>query len=165
MGVFRALGGNVDHTIDRIGSPEACSGSADHLNPSDVLEEQVLHVPKNAREERGIDASRISENEKLGRVEAAEPTRAHRPGAGGDPTHVDAGRHPECFGHAGHPRSADLLSADHCHRCRGAGATFLRFGDGSHLDIRQLLQGEIPKVALRDPWADAEHPTRHQGCG
>jgi hypothetical protein len=147
LGVLRALADDVDDAVDRVRAPERCPRSADDLDAVYVLEEQVLHVPEDAREERGIDAAGVREDEQLGRVDAAEPARAHSPPARGDLGHVQARDQSEGLRNRPRPVPPHGLVGDDGDGRGGGGERLFRLGDGSDLDLRQLFQRELGEVA------------------
>ena len=63
--VLAAFGDDIDHPIDGIGTPKRGSGAADDFNPVNIFQEQILHVPINAREGRRINASSIDEDQEF----------------------------------------------------------------------------------------------------
>src|SRR5690606_37490739 len=58
-------GGDVDDPIDGIGSPLRSTGPADDLDALDILHDVILQIPLHAREQRGIDAARVTEHQQL----------------------------------------------------------------------------------------------------
>src|SRR6185503_4232595 len=63
--VGRALGNDVDDPVDRVRPPYGGTGTADHLDLLDVLEERILRVPENTRVERRVHAAAVDEHEQL----------------------------------------------------------------------------------------------------
>jgi hypothetical protein len=61
MGIFGALGDDVDNPVDGIGSPNGAAGPPDYLNALNVLERSSLGLPIDAREERRIHAPSVNE--------------------------------------------------------------------------------------------------------
>ncbi len=70
--VARVPGRDVDHAIDRICAPQARTGTANHFDALDVRQQVVLYVPRDAGEERRVDAARVAQHEQLLGVDAAE---------------------------------------------------------------------------------------------
>src|SRR3989449_8785023 len=72
--LFRALRDDVDHAVDRVGPPQRGPGPADDLDPVDVREGHLLHIPEHTREQRGVRRASIDEHEELvggGAIKAA----------------------------------------------------------------------------------------------
>ena len=42
------LGDDADHAVDRVGSPQGSARTPNHLDTIDILQNVILHVPKNA---------------------------------------------------------------------------------------------------------------------
>src|SRR5712692_5904788 len=57
VGVFGVLGDDVDHSVDSVRSPDGATGTADHFDPVDVLEQCVLDIPPDTGKEWRVDAS------------------------------------------------------------------------------------------------------------
>lgn len=55
----RLLGDDVDDVVEAIRSPQRATGSADHLDPVDVLEQRLVPSPEDAAIKRGIDAPAV----------------------------------------------------------------------------------------------------------
>src|SRR3989440_266956 len=74
LSVSRGFGDDVDHAVSRVGSPRGAARSADDLDPLDVRERAVLHVPQNTAIERRVHRSTIDKHQQLvgeGGVETA----------------------------------------------------------------------------------------------
>src|SRR6185295_633710 len=65
LGVLRLLGDDVDDAVDGVGAPDGGAGTADDLDAVDVLEVHVLRGPEDAREEGGVDAAAVDEDQEL----------------------------------------------------------------------------------------------------
>src|SRR5579872_6529592 len=48
VGVFRALGNNIDHAINGVRSPDRCARTSDDFYPVYILHQRVLNFPINA---------------------------------------------------------------------------------------------------------------------
>src|SRR5207245_1032911 len=51
MRIFGTLGDDIDHSVNRICSPDSSARSPDDFDPLDILEQGVLDLPKNRSEE------------------------------------------------------------------------------------------------------------------
>src|SRR5688572_9616029 len=59
--VAGGLGDDVDHAVEGIGAPEGAAGAADDFDAVDVVEQVILHIPKNAGVKRGVENAAIHE--------------------------------------------------------------------------------------------------------
>jgi hypothetical protein len=75
----RLLRDDVDDAVDRVRAPERCAWAADDLDPVDVFDHRVLHVPLDARIDRRIERSAIHQHEELVRVLVVESADADGP--------------------------------------------------------------------------------------
>src|SRR6266404_9741558 len=48
VGVFRALGDNIDHAINGVRAPDRCTRTADDFDPVHILHQRVLNFPIDA---------------------------------------------------------------------------------------------------------------------
>ena len=74
LSVAAVPGYHIDNAVDGIRAPESRARSADHLDPVDILEHDVLHVPEDALEKRRVHCPAIDQNQQLiggCRIEAA----------------------------------------------------------------------------------------------
>src|SRR5262245_43331804 len=74
--IARTLRRDVDDTVDCVGAPERRARTADYLNPVDVFQQRVLHIPEDSGEERCVDSSPVDQYLQLVRDGAVEATRA-----------------------------------------------------------------------------------------
>src|SRR2546430_17201078 len=54
LGGLRWFCNDVDDAVDRVSAPKSCPRAADHFDPVDILERNVLNVPIHAGEQRRI---------------------------------------------------------------------------------------------------------------
>ena len=47
LAVIGFFGDNIDNTVDGIGAPQGSAGTTNDLDPIDVFEQRILHVPEN----------------------------------------------------------------------------------------------------------------------
>ncbi len=57
--------GDIDHTVDRIRSPQRSAGSADHFDAIDVFERIILRVPDNARIQRRVNRPAVDQDQQF----------------------------------------------------------------------------------------------------
>ena len=93
---FRSLfGDDVDDTVRRVRSPDRSARPPDHLDPIDVFQRHILHVPVHPREQRRVDVSSVDQNQNgLGEV-VLQPANTDRPGRGTQPPHLHPGSQPQ----------------------------------------------------------------------
>ena len=85
---------DVNHTIRRIGSPNASAWSSDNFDAIDVAEGHVLHVPVDACEQLCVDATSVDENENgFGEV-VLQSADAYGPRVGTEAADLNAGSKP-----------------------------------------------------------------------
>src|SRR5438552_18555158 len=82
--ILRFLRDDVDHTIDRVRSPNTRAGAADDFNAIDVFKQHVLHIPKDARVQRRVHGTAVDQDQQLVGCRAVETSRADRPLTGID---------------------------------------------------------------------------------
>jgi hypothetical protein len=144
-----ALGDDVDDAVDRVGPPQGGPGTADDLDPLHVLEEGVLHVPEDAREQRRVDAASIDQDQQLVGGGDVEPAGRDGPGAAVGLGHLNAVGEPQGLGERRRPGAPEILPGEHRDRGRGAGEALAAPGDGGHVDLHQLLDREPLEVLRR----------------
>src|ERR1043166_235930 len=76
-----ALGDDVDNSINGICAPLCSPWPANHLDTINVLQQSILHVPKNSGVERRIDCPSIYHDEQFVRNGRIESAGADRPRA------------------------------------------------------------------------------------
>ncbi len=57
------FGDDVDDAINRIGSPQRCSRTANHFNPVQIFKHHVLDIPVHTGKQRGIHAPAVDEDQ------------------------------------------------------------------------------------------------------
>ncbi len=142
-GVLRVLPDHVDHTVDRVGTPQRCPGSADDLDPVDIGEQKVLHIPKHARKQRCIQGPSIDEDEQLVGASAVEPAGADGPLTRIELRNLQIRGEPQGFWQAGCAGRANVVLRDDL----DPGGCFEKSlgtpGDGHDFDVHQLIEGEV----------------------
>jgi len=106
------LGDDVNHRVDGVGPPDGGTRTSNHFDPIDVIEDKILGVPKNTREQPVIDRAAVDEHEQLVRVELVEAAHRHRPFVGVDLRDVDARRQPKQIGHRRHAGAPNVIMGD-----------------------------------------------------
>ncbi len=144
------LGDHVDDAIDGVDTPYRTAGAADHLDPLDVLERQVLHVPEHAREQWRVDGATVDQHEELVRRGSVEPPRADRVAVGAGAGDLEIGREPQDFRQARGARAAHIVGGDDEDRRHGPGKRFGTPGQRRDLHVRQLLQRHVGQRLRRD---------------
>src|SRR5690606_8517641 len=89
---------NIDNSVDGVLSPRNGARSADDLDAIDVAEHDVLHVPKDTREERAVYAAAVDQDKKFGSSIGIESARSHEPIARARAYDGQAGHETEDFG-------------------------------------------------------------------
>src|SRR5579862_9687590 len=79
LGGFCGLGNNVNHAVDSVSAPQGGSGATNDFDAVHVFEHDVLHVPVDTGEKRGIDAAAVDQNEQLVIESPVESSRADGP--------------------------------------------------------------------------------------
>src|SRR5213079_3797576 len=82
--IFGVLRDDVDHAVDGVGPPQRGPGTADDLDPVNVLKWDLLHIPEHPGEEGGVDGTSIDQHQERIGGGAIEAARADRPLAGVD---------------------------------------------------------------------------------
>src|SRR6266568_3791303 len=77
--VLGVLRNDIDDAVDGVGAPQRGPGSADDLDPVDVLKGDLLHIPEHTGEQRGVDGATIDEHQQLVGGGAVEAARADGP--------------------------------------------------------------------------------------
>ena len=144
--VLGALRGDVDHAVHRIGAPEGATRTADHLNPVDVLEQVILHIPFNAAIERRVDGPPVDQDQELVRQVRVESAGADGPVVGILLGHLKVVGQAQRLGNARGPRVDDVLVRDDLDRGGGVEELLGFLGDGGHLDVHQLLDAQLLQV-------------------
>ena len=150
--VRRPLGDDVDDPVDGVGSPDAGPRTADHLDPLDVLQHDVLNVPKDAAEQRGIHTATVHLDQQLVGESRVVAANADGPLVRVDARHLDAGGHAEHFRNAPGTAAADHLVGDHEHGGRGTAHRADLPGDRGHLRLQRRRRhadaGQLRHVLL-----------------
>ena len=143
LGIPGMLRDYVDDPVDRVGAPHGRSRTTDHLNPVDIVQQSVLHIPGNPTECRRVDASAIHQHQELVGPPPVETANANGPLVGVDAGHLDAGCQAQRFRNAGGAGAADIFLRDHVDGRGHLGQPLLLLRDRSHLDLHQFLDAEI----------------------
>jgi hypothetical protein len=149
LGALGLLGDDVDDAVHGVGAPEGRAGAPDHLDPLDVGERRRLDVPEGSREQRGVDAAAIDEDQELSGEIVLESARADGPRRGVDALHLHPGHQPQRLGHGRESGAPDVLRRDHVDRRRGIRELLGSLRYGRHLERGQLLEVEVIEVEVR----------------
>src|SRR5258706_5531918 len=79
LGEFGRFSDDVNDAINRIGAPQCRPRTTDDFNAIHIFQHDVLHVPIHSREQGGVDAPAVDENQQLVVETAIEPTQAVAP--------------------------------------------------------------------------------------
>ena len=150
LGVGRSLRYDVDHAVDGVGAPDRASRSADHLDPIDVLEHGVLHVPVDARVERRVDASPVHQDQELVRHQPVETARGDGPAISGHLGHLHARNHTKRVRDGAYAGASNVLGGDHVHRGRSLAQELGLPGDRDDLEAEEVLDVHLQEVVDRD---------------
>ena len=117
--VLRALGGDADDAVHRIGPVERPARPADHLDLLDVLEQRLVKLPEHAVGERRVDRAAVDQHQQLvAGLDAVEAAGADRILARGHLLDVEVGGEPKRLGQRGDARILDVLPGDDVERGR-----------------------------------------------
>jgi hypothetical protein len=119
LGVVRGARDHIDDAVDRIGAPEGSARPADHLDALDVLEQHVLLIPEDAREERRVDRATVDQHQQLVRDRVVEAAGADCELAGVALRHVQVRRQPQRLGQRQRAGAPDVFGGDDVNGRRG----------------------------------------------
>ena len=146
LGIPGRPGDNVDHAIDRVGAPKCRARTADHLDPINVLEQGVLHVPVRPGEERRVNTAPIHQHQQFVGKQVVESAPADGPVMGIHTRHFQAWNQPQALGNTRHTGATQLLRSRDGDRRRRFGKFFRPFRNGRDLDVHQFLKTEVHEV-------------------
>src|SRR5205809_5789203 len=113
LSVSRGFGDDVDHAVYRIGSPQGATRSTDDLDPLDVRDQAVLHVPQNTAIERRVHRSTIDKHQQLVGEIGVETAGTDRPVMRIDLGYFQIVRQSQDFRNARGSGAADVIGRDH----------------------------------------------------
>ena len=149
MSVLRALGDDIDDAVYRVCAPDRAAGSANYLNSLDILQQDVLEFPINAREQRGVNAPAVNQHQHGFRELTSESTDTHGPVVRVYLRHFHAWHHSENFGHACRSGAANILLGNYIDRRRSV-PDFLRFfRGGCDFHRAKLFQAQLFQIIGR----------------
>src|SRR6266851_4354068 len=85
MGIFGILGDDIDYSVDGICSPDGSPRASDDFDAFNILEQGVLDLPINAREQRRVNAPAVDKHQYRSGEGAAKAAHPQRPRIGVDP--------------------------------------------------------------------------------
>src|SRR5258707_289928 len=129
--------------------PPGTAGSADPLDPVDVLERHVLLIPVDAGGERRIDASPVDHHQHLVSVLIGEAANTDGPGVRIHLSDVYPWHHPQQIWNIGGARLADIFQIDDVYGRSGLGRLLFSLGNGGDLDIHEIFQAVLSEVVGR----------------
>src|SRR5690242_11303986 len=147
--VLGGFGNDVDYAVDGVSAPQGSPWPANDFNAVHIFEHDVLHVPVNAREKRGVDAPAIDQNEQLVVEAAVESSGTDGPLVLINAGHFQTRNHAQGFGNAGRPGTADILLGDDEDRCRRVGHLLWPLGDRYVHQVFQTQFGGVIGDTLR----------------
>ena len=168
VGFVGAAGDDVDHAVDRVGTPQGAARAANDFDAVDVFEQGVLHIPEHAAVQGGVDAAAVDQHQQLVGAERAETARADGPLVGVELSHVHAGHVAQQVGKVAGTGAANVLGGDHVDRGCNL-AQFLQVFRCRHdLDRQQVLQVKVEVVfqlgSLSAGWRGKPQGETEQGC-
>ena len=133
-------------------------GTANDLDPINVFQHHVLHVPIHAREIRIINGAAVDHHQHLVPEGPVEAARTDGPGVRVRLCNVQPRRHPQGVGNVCNAAAADHLIGNHEHGGRGMSHRALFLGDRSHGEVHQCASrgrtdrrlGELLDVEIED---------------
>jgi hypothetical protein len=143
VGVLARFDDDVDHSVHRIGPPNGSSGSTDDFDPVNILQGQILDLPKSPGQQSGIDTASVNHDEYVPGKPASETSNSDGPAIAVNAGNLDARSEPQSFWNGCCSRTLDVLLSDHIDRRRRAPRLFGSFGHGGDLHIRELLERHL----------------------
>ncbi len=119
LAVARVARDDIDDTVDGVRAPEGRARPADHLDPLDVLERVIEHVPEGAAEQRAVLDATVDHDEQLVRGGCVEAARRHGPGSIVEARDLDAVGERERVRNRGDAGAADVVVGDDGNGGRG----------------------------------------------
>src|SRR3977135_1389832 len=101
LGEFGRFSDDVNDAVNRIGPPQCRPRTTDDFNAIHIFQHDVLHVPIHSREQGGVDAPAVDENQQLVVETAIEASRADGPLVLVDASYFEAGNESQSFWNAG----------------------------------------------------------------
>jgi hypothetical protein len=143
LGIGGGLGDDVDHSINRIRSPDGAAGSADDFDAIGVFEKGVLHFPIGAREKRSIHGAAVDQDQHGAREPRTEPPDSDQPFICVDAGHFDPWRQTQRLRDGGGARTPDVVAGDDVDGAGRLKCLHRLFRGGGDLELRQLLESEV----------------------
>lgn len=140
LGLRRRPRDDVDHPLDRVRPPDRSPRSPYHLDPIDVVQHQILHIPVHPLIQRCVHAPPVDQHQQPFRKWAVESPNPHRPLVALFLRHLHPRHQPQQIRNRLRPRPLDVLVRQHIHRRRRVPHLFRLFRDRRYLDVAQLLQ-------------------------
>jgi hypothetical protein len=141
---------DVDDAIGRVRAPYRPAGPADHLDTFNVRQRNLLHVPIHAREQRGVHATAVDQQQhRFGKV-VLQSANSHRPGGRTDPPYFHPGSKPQGVRKARSARPADIFVGDDVDCGRNLPDLLGLLGRGGDFDLAKLLQGQVLEALAGD---------------
>jgi hypothetical protein len=127
----------------------AAPGSSNHLDPVDILEQRILHIPVDAGKEGRVDTPPVDQHEQFVGEKIIEAAAADRPVMGIHTGDIQTRSEPQRFGNAAHSGSAELLVGNHVDGCGRIGEALASFRDGGHGDVQELFDAHFSQLTRR----------------
>ena len=109
LSVAGLLGGDIDHSVDRVGSPYGGAGSPYDLDAINVLQRHVLCIPKHSGQHGRIHRPAVDQNQELVRILPVEASDADGPFAGVNLGHIHSWNHAQQVGYVGCARMPNVV--------------------------------------------------------
>ena len=151
LGIGGMLGDDVDHPVDGIGSPQGRAGTADDLDPLDILQQDVLHFPVNPGKSVAVNAAAIDQDQQFVGEAAVGTAAVHRPLVGVDARDVEAGHHAQGVRDVGHPGLFQVFVGDDEDGRGAVGEALALAADRGHLDTHQIFEAQFIEIAAGRP--------------
>ena len=95
------FGNDVDHAVDRVGSPDCSPRAADDFDAFDVLQGKVQRVPQNPAKGRGVHRPPVQHHQEFVAETSVKPAGINGPGVGINLRHIESGNHAQQIGNVG----------------------------------------------------------------
>src|SRR6266852_1000979 len=144
MRVFRTLGNDVDHSGNRVRSPDRAPGAANDFDAFNILEQDaILKGPINAGEKLRIEASAVNHNQHGLRELVGKSAYAHCPMVVVNSTYLHTRNQPQNLRNTRGSGAADVLVRKYVDRRRSFPNLLGLFGRSCHFHVAQLGQAQL----------------------
>src|SRR5882672_2315234 len=154
--ILGPLSDHVDDPVYRVCPPDSAARPPNDLDPLDILQQCVLHLPIDTSKERRIDAPPINQHQQRFGELAAESANTYRPMIGIRSRHFDTRGQPQDLRYAGCSRPSYVLLCDDVNRRRSLPHLLRLFRRSCNFHIAKLFQTQFLQASssrLVSVWA------------